>query len=58
MEWSGRSVLTNGKHPEISCFLTVIAIPGIEKNLNDSSLPFGQSALTFCLQGPLPVCLS
>ena len=57
MELSGRSVLTNGKHPEISCLWTVIAISGLEKNLN-SSLPIGQSALTFCLQGPLPVCLS
>ena len=57
MELSGRSVLTNGKHPEISCLWTVIAISGLEKNLN-SSLPFGQSALTFCLQGPLPVFLS
>ena len=45
MEWSGRSVLANGKkHPEISCLRTVIAIPGIKKNL-DSSLPFGLSRI-------------
>ena len=59
MEWSGRPVLTNGKHPEISCLGTVIAIPGIEKKKNlNSSLSFRQSALTFCLQRPLPVFLS
>ena len=58
MEWSGRPVLTSGKHPEISCLRRVIAIPGIKKKNLNSSLSLWQSALTFCLQGPLPVCLS
>ena len=31
MEWSGGSVLTNGKHPDICCLRTVIAIPGLKK---------------------------
>ena len=51
MEWSGRPVLTNGKHPEISCLRRVIAIPGIKKKTWIPACPLGNQLSHFACRG-------
>ena len=52
MEWSGRPVLTNGKHPVISCLRRVIAIPGIQKKKTwIPACPLGNQLSHFACRG-------